>query len=105
MNRKISIRYAIIVAFSLFILLSVFTIKQYVITKNFAFFYDQRIEFIKTKKNYKSSYIYVKPLPDSGVIPSQEVNEFGAAKIGFTTLKLGKLNGVKKEIYLKKRKV
>ncbi len=104
LNIEIKTKFTLLIGCLLLFIISIFTIKQYKTTQNFANLYDQRIRYIKSKIKTKSTTIFVVPLPDSGVIPAQEVNKIGETKIGMTTLKLGKLNGVNKEIYLKKSK-
>lgn len=74
---------------------------QYKAGKTFASFYDDRLKKIKLL-NKKSNVIEInEPLPDSGVIPSQELTKIGI-KPGITSYYLGRVNGVNKTIYLKK---
>ncbi len=80
--------------------MSVFFIKQIGLTSQFAEKYDQRIELIKNERNSNEKYVLLAPLPDSGVIPSQELNKVGEIP-GMTSYYLGRLLGVEKEVYVK----
>jgi hypothetical protein len=80
------------------VLMIFFTTKGYVMTKKFAIAFDYRVEYIITQKDNKLNYIIVKPLPDSGVIPSQEVSKINT-KVSVTSSYLGRVNGIDKNVY------
>lgn len=81
------------------LMIGIFTFNQQIKTSQFALEYDNRVKEIKMKKLYKGSFLVAKPLPDSGVIPSQELNKFGETP-AMTSYYLGRVNGINKDIYL-----
>jgi hypothetical protein len=81
--------------------MSVFFIKQIRLTSHFAEKYDERIELIKNERNSNKKFLLLPPLPNSGVIPSQELNYVGESP-NMTSYYLGRLLGVEKDVYLRK---
>ncbi len=82
------------------ILIIVFYYIQFALTSNFAKKYDERFILIKSQSHINQKYILLPPLPDSGIIPSQELNKLGEQP-GMTSYYLGRLLGVDKDCYLK----
>jgi hypothetical protein len=79
----------------------VFFIKQIRLTSHFAEKYDERIQLIKNEKNSNKKHLLLPPLPDSGVIPSQELNKVGESP-NMTSYYFGRLLGAEKDVYLRK---
>ena len=82
------------------ILILIFTNKQYIMSKKFTTSFDNRIDYIITQKNKKNKYILVNPLPDSGILVSQEVNKINE-NFTNTSYYLGRVNGIDKDVFLK----
>jgi hypothetical protein len=81
------------------LMMVIFSFNQQIKTSHFAHEYDKRVrEFIK-QKNSKAPFLVAKPLPDSGVIPSQELNKIGETP-AMTSYYLGRVNGINKDVYL-----
>jgi hypothetical protein len=81
------------------LMMGIFSFIQQIKTSRFAHEYDKRVrEFIK-QKNSKAPFLVAKPLPDSGVIPSQELNKLGETP-AMTSYYLGRVNGINKDVYL-----
>jgi hypothetical protein len=76
-----------------------FSFNQQIKTSHFAQEYDNRVEQIIKQKNSKAQFLVAKPLPDSGVIPSQELNKLGETP-AMTSYYLGRVNGINKDVYL-----
>ena len=82
------------------ITLTLFSYKHYFSSKQFAFAFDERINYISTQKDTNSDYIVVSPLPNPGVLASQEVNKING-KYTNTSYYLGRVLGINKNVYLK----
>jgi hypothetical protein len=83
------------------ILILIFTNKQYIMSKKFTTSFDNRIDYIITQKNKKCKYILVNPLPDSGILVSQEVNKINENFTNTSYYYLGRVNGIDKDVFLK----
>jgi len=81
------------------IMIGFFAYNQHTKTSHFAREYDNRVQEIIKQKDSKALFLVAKPLPDSGVIPSQELNKHGE-KPAMTSYYLGRVNGINKDIYL-----
>jgi hypothetical protein len=92
----------LISSITLLFLLTLFTIKQYKINGIYSLEYDKRIEEILKHKNNSTEYIFVKPLPPSGVIPSADVAIFGA--MNGTSYFIARVNGIDKDVFQKTTK-
>jgi hypothetical protein len=81
------------------LLVGIFTFKQVNTTRHFAREYDNRVQNIIEQKGSKALFLVASPLPDSGIIPSQELNKIGETP-AMTSYYLGRVNGINKDIYL-----
>ena len=81
------------------LMMGIFSFNQQIKTSHFAHEYDKRVREIIKQKNSKAPFLVAKPLPDSGVIPSQELNKIGESA-AMTSYYLGRVNGINKDVYL-----
>jgi hypothetical protein len=81
------------------LMMGIFSFNQQIKTSHFAHEYDKRVREIIKQKNSKAPLLVAKPLPDSGVIPSQELNKLGETP-AMTSYYLGRVNGINKDVYL-----
>jgi hypothetical protein len=81
------------------LMMGIFSFNQQIKTSHFAHEYDKRVREIIKQKNSKAPFLVAKPLPDSGVIPSQELNKIGETP-AMTSYYLGRVNGINKDVYL-----
>jgi hypothetical protein len=80
-------------------MMAIFTFNQQQKISHFAGEYDKRVREIRKQKDSKALFLVSKPLPDSGVIPSQELNKQGESP-AMTSYYLGRVNGINKDVYL-----
>ena len=80
-------------------MMGIFSFNQQIKTSHFAHEYDKRVREIRNQKDSKAPFLVAKPLPDSGVIPSQELNKIGESA-AMTSYYLGRVNGINKDVYL-----
>jgi hypothetical protein len=81
------------------LMMGIFSFIQQIKTSRFAHEYDKRVREIRNQKDSKAPFLVAKPLPDSGVIPSQELNKLGETP-AMTSYYLGRVNGINKDVYL-----
>ena len=81
------------------LVLGIFTYKQVNTTRYFAREYDNRVQDLIRQKESKTLFLLAKPLPDSGIIPSQELNKIGEIP-AMTSYYLGRVNGINKDVYI-----
>ena len=80
-------------------MMGLFSFNQQIKTSHFAQEYDKLVRGIIKQKDSKALFLVAKPLPDSGVIPSQELNKLGE-KPAMTSYYLARVNGINKDVYL-----
>ena len=98
-NEKFQLINLFFVSFGTILIIG-FTSKQFITSTKFSKAYEYRINYILSRKNSKSKTILVQPLPDSGILASQEVGGVNT-KYSITSYYLGKVNGINKAVYLK----
>ena len=77
----------------------IFFVKQLQLTSYFSQKYDERLALIVNSKEKDEEYLLLPKLPDSGVIPSQELNRVGESP-AMTSFHLGRLLGKEKNIFI-----
>jgi O-antigen/teichoic acid export membrane protein len=99
LNHQVKVSIILPVSMVSVLLVGIFTFKQVNTTRHFAREYDNRVKDIFEQKGSKALFLVARPLPDSGIIPSQELNKIGETP-AMTSYYLGRVNGINKDIYL-----
>jgi hypothetical protein len=99
LNHKVNVSIILPVSMVSVLLVGIFTFKQVNATRHFAREYVNRVQNIISQKGSKGLFLVARPLPDSGIIPSQELNKIGETP-AMTSYYLGRVNGINKDVYL-----
>jgi hypothetical protein len=99
LNHQVKVSIILPVSIVSVLLVGIFTFKQVNTTRHFAREYDNRVQKIIRQKESKTLFLVARPLPDSGIIPSQELNKIGETP-AMTSYYLGRVNGISKDVYL-----